>query len=103
MIDDPNSVKVADRPRSGPPPATQRERDQSAVLTLWFAVQRMLRRKSEPPGPTAAEACPPGSPDIDDGTSGSGVPLRPHDSSGSAAAAAERPRKDSAARDIDRR
>lgn len=64
MTDDPNAVSVNDAPRRVPRPATRREREQRAALTLWFAVQRMLRRKSEPPGPSAAEAYPPGSPDL---------------------------------------
>jgi hypothetical protein len=100
MNDDQNAVSVNDAPRRIPRPATRREREQRAVLTLWFAVQRMLRRKSEPSGPSAAEAYPPGSPDVDDGASGAGVPRRPRGSSGSAAAAAEPPGDDSASRDI---
>lgn len=103
MADDPNGVSLSDAPRGVPRAPTRREREERVALTLWFAVQRMLRRKSEPPGPSAAEAYPPGGPEADDGTSGSGVPRRPHDSSGSAAAAVEPPEEDSGSRDIYRR
>jgi hypothetical protein len=67
-------------------PAKGRER--RAAVTFWFAVQRMVRRKSERPGPTAAEMYPPGDDGPGDDPLGTGVPRRPPDSSGSAAAAA---------------
>jgi hypothetical protein len=91
MTDDPNAVGVNDSPRRVQHAPSRRERERRAAVTLWFAVQRMLRRKTEPPGPSALDTPPPGGPDIDDGTSGSGVPRRPRDSSGSAAAAVEPP------------
>ena len=91
MSDEPNAVSLGDRPRPASKPPTRRERERRAAVTFWFAVERMLRRKSESPGPSAAETYPPQGPDLDDGTSGSGVPLRPRGSSGSAAAEAEPP------------
>ena len=103
MPDDPNAVNVHEGPRQAPRPLTRREREQRAATTLWFAVQRLLRRKSEPPGPSVADLYPPGSPDVDDGKSGSGVPRRPLSPSGAAAATAELPEDDVASRDIHRR
>ena len=65
----------------------RREREKRAAVGFWFAVQRMLRRKTEPPWLTTSESYPPGDPDAGDAL-GSGVRRRPPDSSGSAAAAA---------------
>jgi hypothetical protein len=100
MADEPDAVSLSDRPRQAVKPPTRRETERRAAVTFWFAVQRMLRRKSESPGPSAAEVYPPQGPDLGDGTSGSGVPLRPHGSSGSAAAAAEPPADKSPSGDI---
>lgn len=100
MPDDPIAVSVNDRRRQAPRRATRREREQHAVLTLWLAVQRMLRRKSEPPGPSAADAYPPDGWDDGDGLLGSRVPRRPPGSSGSATAAADIPLGDSGPRDV---
>ena len=60
---------------------------------LWFAVQRMTRRRLQPP---ESPAWRPTDPDDlpDDGSSpfGSGVPLRPAPSSGSAVGEVDEPR-----------
>lgn len=70
---------------------TKREQERRAAVGFWFAVQRMLRRKTEPPWRPTPEDYPPGDRDTGDGPLGSGVPRRPPDSSGSAAAAADEP------------
>jgi hypothetical protein len=64
-----------------------KERDRRVAVTFWFAVQRMLRRKTEPPWVRTPDVYPPDDPDSGDDPMGSGVPRRPPDSSGSAAAA----------------
>ena len=66
----------------------RREREKRAAAGFWFAVQRMLRRKTEPPWLATQDNYPPGDPDSGDDALGAGVPRRPPDSSGSAAAAA---------------
>lgn len=64
------------------------EREKRAAVGFWFAVQRMLRRKTEPPWLATPDSYPPGDPDTGDDPLGSGVPRRSPDPSGSAAAAA---------------
>jgi len=100
MIDDPRFSSLADRPLPARRPVSQRERDRHVVAGFWLAVQRLLRRRTEPAGPSTADWYPPGH-DSDDGASGARVPLRPSGSSGSAAAAAEPSDDDSRSRDID--
>ena len=59
-----------------------RESRRRAAVGFWFAVQRMLRRKSESPWDE---------PPDDDIEAGSGIPRMPPDSSGSAMAAEVEP------------
>jgi hypothetical protein len=66
----------------------KRERETGLAVAFWFAVQRMLRRKTEPPWLATPDLYPPDGPDSRDDPLGSGVPRRPPESSGSAAAAA---------------
>jgi hypothetical protein len=70
------------------PPLTEwREREKRAAVGFWFAVQRMLRRKTEPPWPAPPDTYPPGDTDPGDDSLGARVPRQPPDSSGSAATA----------------
>lgn len=85
------------------PKLPKREHERRVAVTFWFAVQRMLRRKAEPPWLPTPDVYPPGDPDSGDDPLGSGVPRRPPDSSGSAAAAAESEEEAPAPDDIRRR
>ena len=68
---------------------------------FWFAVQRLVRRRGEPP--LSSDPTPDEGPE-DDGTAGSGVRRRPPDSSGSASAAVSpEPQPDERSGDIGER
>lgn len=77
-----------------------REREKRAAVGFWFAVQRMLRRKTEPPWLATPEGFPSDDPDTGDDALGTGVSRRPPDSSGSGAAAAQPDDDAPASRDI---
>jgi hypothetical protein len=59
-----------------------------AAVDFWFAVQRMTRRRADPPARAADYYPAPDADDSDEGSARSGVPPRPLPSSGSAGATA---------------
>ena len=76
------------------------DRERRTAVTFWFAVQRLLRRKTEPPWLASPDVYPPSDPHAGDDPLGTGIPRRPPDSPGSAAAAAEPENDPSSPRDI---
>ena len=86
---EPISQSIFDRPRRRRR-VTWHDRQRHIVVEFWFAIQRMVRRRSEGTEHTVYFPEPPAD-DLGDSGMGSGVPRRPPDSSGSASVATIEP------------